>query len=102
LTCLFTTLKYYPSNSSIFNERLLRYARTLNCPDDSLIVFEYIHISKTPTQFEYAAVSEYVVDLVTSEVSERVLDPLVNVRAAHEASPLHEGARPGSYVALGS
>jgi hypothetical protein len=102
LTCLFTTLKYYPSNRSIFNERLLRYARTLNCPDDSLIVFEYIHISKTPTKFEYATASEYVVDLITNEVSERVLDHRVNVRAAHEASPLHEGARPGSYVALGS
>lgn len=102
LTCLFTTLKYYPSNRSIFNERLLRYARTLDCPDDSLIVFEYIHISKTPTEFEYAAVSEYVVDLLSSAVSECVLDPEVNVRAAHEASPLHEGARPGSYVALGS
>jgi hypothetical protein len=102
LTCLFTTLKYYPSNNSIFNERLLRYARTLNCPTDALIVFEYISISKTPTQFEFSAVSEYVVDLLTGDVVERVLDPQANVRAAHAASPLHEGARPGSYVPLSS
>jgi hypothetical protein len=100
LTCLFTTLKYYPSNRSIFEERLLRYARTLECPNNDLIVFEYISITKTPTQFEYAAVSEYVVDLVTAAVSERILDQQVNVRAAHAASPLHEGARPGSYVPL--
>jgi hypothetical protein len=100
LTCLFTTLKYYPSNNALFIERLLRYARTVPCPADSILVFEYVFINKTDTRFEFTNVSEYFVDVVAGTVTERVLNPHVNVHAAHAASPLHEGARPGSYVPL--
>ncbi|HEY6805803.1 MAG TPA: hypothetical protein VI306_19645 [Pyrinomonadaceae bacterium] len=98
LTCLFTTLKYYPSNNSIFQERLLRYARTVPIPEDSLLVFEYIAISKTETAFEFEAVAEYVVDPVTGTITETVINEKIDVRAPHQASPLHEGARPGSYA----
>jgi hypothetical protein len=100
LTCLFTTLKYYPSNHGLFVERLLRYAHTVPCPANSLLVFEYVFINKTATSFEYTNVSEYVVDLEAGTVSEQLLNPHVSVHAAHSASPLHEGARPGSYVPL--
>jgi len=100
LTCLFTTLKYYPSNHGLFIERLLRYARTVPCPADSVLVFEYVSIDKTETRFEFMTVSEYVVDLAAATVTEHVVNPHVNVHAAHTASPLHEGARPGSYVPL--
>jgi hypothetical protein len=100
LTCLFTTLKYYPSNHALFTERLLRYARTVPCPADSVLVFEYILINKTETSFEYITVAEYLVDPRAGTVAERVLNEQVSVKAAHAASPLHEGARPGSYVPL--
>jgi hypothetical protein len=100
LTSLFTTLKYYPSKHDLFVERLLRYARSVPCPEDALLVFEYIFINKTETSFEYIAVAEYVVDLLDGTVAERVLNEHVNVHAADAASPLHEAARPGSYAPL--
>jgi len=100
LTCLFTTLKYYPGNRGLFIERLLRYARTVPCPADSILVFEYVFINKTDTRFEFTNVSEYLVDLAAETVTERVLNPHVNVHAAHSASPLYEGTRPGSYAPL--
>jgi len=100
LTCLFTTLKYYPSNHNLFTERLLRYARTLPCPAEAVLVFEYIFINKTETSFEYMTLAEYVVDPVAGTVEERILNDQVSVHAAHAASPLHEGARPGSYAPL--
>jgi hypothetical protein len=100
LTCVFTTLKYYPSKPELFVERLLRYARTVPCPADSVLVFEYIFINKTATSFESTTVSEYLVDLEAETVTAHVINPHVNVHAAHDASPLHEGARPGSYVPL--
>jgi hypothetical protein len=100
LTCLFTTLKYYPSNNKLFVERLLRYARTVPAPDDSVLIFEYVHINKTDTQFEFVVVAEYVVDVSAATVTEHVLNAQVNVHAAHAASPLHEAARPGSYAPL--
>ena len=51
ITSLFTTLKYYPSNPTLFNERLLRYARTLSCPPGAELVFEYVTIRKEAGRF---------------------------------------------------
>jgi hypothetical protein len=100
LTCLFTTLKYYPSNHGLFTQRLLRYARTVPRPADAVLVFEYIGIHKTENEFEFLTVAEYVVDTTAGEVTEHMLNDQVSVYAAHDASPLHEGARPGSYAPL--
>jgi hypothetical protein len=102
LTSLFTTLKYYPSNNDLFVERLLRYARTVPCPDDSLLVFEYIGIEKDEKRFEFTTVAEYIVDPVNKTVTEHVLNERYDVRAAYAGSPLHEGAKPGSYAPLNS
>jgi hypothetical protein len=100
ITTLFTTLKYHPSNSNLFVERLLRYSRTLPCPADCVLTFEYVSILKRDDAFVFVPVAEYRVDLVSGMVQEQVLDEIVSVRAAHAVSPVHEGARPGSYAPL--
>jgi hypothetical protein len=100
VTTLFTTLKYYPSDSNLFQERLLRYARTLGCAADSVLEFEYVSIGKPADRFEFTTIAEYTVDPATGEVVERALDEAVSVRAVHAVSPVHEGARPGSYAPL--
>ncbi len=100
VTCLFTTLKYYPSNSPLFLERLVRYARTVPCPAESVLVFEYVSIRKMNDQFAFVPVAEYRVESDTGLVTERTLDPDSPVRATHPVSPVHEGARPGSYAPL--
>ena len=101
LVSLFTTLKYYPSNSSLFAERILRYCRTLGCPPGSDAVFEYMSVRKDRGQFEFVPVAEYTVDLEAGTVTERALDPSVSVRAASPVSPVHPGLKPGSYVPAG-
>jgi hypothetical protein len=100
VTTLFTTLKYYPTNSQLFHERLMRYARTLPCHADSILEFEYVSVAKREDRFEFVTVAEYVVDPVRDLVSERSLSETFSVRAAFKGSPVHEGARPGSYVPL--
>jgi hypothetical protein len=102
LTSLFTTLKYYPSNSALFTERLLRYARTVTCPADAVLEFEYVSICKSDDRFEFVTVAEYTVDLAARTVRERTVSDVVSVRAAHTVSPVYEGARPGSYMPLES
>jgi hypothetical protein len=102
LTSLFTTLKYYPSNNALFTSRLLRYARTLPCPSGSVLLFEYVSVGKGTRRFEFEPVAEFLVDLRAGTVNERCLSDRVSVRGAHAASPLHEGLRPGTYVALPS
>ncbi len=98
LVSLFTTLKYYPSNSGLFTERLRRYCRTLGCPSGSDVVFEYMSMRKDRGCFEFLPIAEYVVDLRAGTVTERVLDPTASARAASPVSPVHAGARPGSYA----
>ena len=100
LACVFTTLKYYPSNSALFNERLLRYARTLPCEQGDQLIFEYVSVKKEASGFDFVSVAEYWVDPVAGTVVERVLDPSISVRSPHAVSPVHEGVRPGTYVPL--
>ena len=100
VTSIFTSLKYYPSNSILFTERLLRYAHTISCPDDSILIFEYVSIHKTDTKFEFVPVAEYIVDLSVEKVSEKTLNDVVSVRMGHTVSPIHEGTKPGSYTPL--
>jgi len=98
LASLFTTLKYYPDDHALFHERLLRYARTIPRPGSAALVFEYVTVVKRPTHFDWVPVAEYRVDVETSTVSERLLDPGFSPRAAHAVSPVHAGAVPGSYA----
>ena len=100
VTSLFTTLKYYPGNSEIFRDRLLRYARTIKCGDRECLVFEYVRIVKGAACFEFRTAAEYLVDPRSGSLEERILDPSFSVRAPHRVSPVHEGARPGSYAPL--
>jgi len=96
LASVFTTLKYYPSNRALFEERLVRYARTIPCSRDSLIVFEYKSIRKQQSGFDYHPVAEYLVDVESGRVEVKVLDHDFSIRV--ESSPVHEARRPGSYA----
>ena len=98
LTSLFTTLKYYPSNDSIFDERVLRYARTLPRSAGDVIVFDYIRVVKRETSFEWVRAGEYRVDVEAAVVREHLVDESFSTRTAHNVSPVHEGAVPGSYA----
>jgi uncharacterized membrane protein YphA (DoxX/SURF4 family) len=101
LACIFTTLKYYPNNKALFDERLLRYAKTFECQSHDLLLFEYVSLKKESDRFVFTPVAEYVVDLRAMTVKEHVLDTSVSPRAAHVVSPVHEGHRPGTYAPSG-
>jgi hypothetical protein len=98
VTSLFTTLKYYPSNNDLFVERILRYARTVRQAHDEILVFEYVGLLKESGRWEVVPTAEYVVDTTAGTVEEHVLDDRIAIRAAHEHSPVHEAARPGTYA----
>lgn len=102
LTCLFTTLKYYPGDRRRFTDRLLCYARTLPVRRGGRVRFEYVRIVKGAERFEFRPIAEFDVDLSRGTVTERTLDASFSPRAAARHSPVHEGVRPGSYVPLGS
>lgn len=98
LTSVFTTLKYYPSNADIFRERILRYARTLPHIAGEVLIFEYLSVVKEHGRFDWIPAAEYRVDVQQATIDERILAPGFSPRAAHPASPVHEGATPGSYA----
>lgn len=100
VTGLFTTLKYYANNAAIFKERLLRYSKTVPCPSDSVLEFDYMSISKSDKGFDFKVVARYTVDTAYGTVAEQIIEKAVNVHEAHSLSPVHQGVRPGSYAPL--
>lgn len=59
LVSVFTTLKYYSADSSLFSQRLDRYARTLPCPKGHTVVFEWVDIRKESGRFEDVVSREF-------------------------------------------
>jgi hypothetical protein len=98
VTTLFTTLKYFASNRQLFDARLLRYARTLPCSPDQVLVFEYVSVRKSADRFLHVPVVEYIVDPVAETIREVVREAGFDVHAPAATSPVHEGAAPGSYA----
>jgi hypothetical protein len=100
VTSVFTTLRYYPSNREMFRDRLLRYARTITHPADARLVFEWVAVVGRSDRFDFVSIAEYTTDVRSGQIEEAVLSDAVSVRAPSAASPVHEGARPGSYAPL--
>jgi hypothetical protein len=98
VTCLFTTLKYYPNNPELFRERLVRYARTVPHQAESVLVFECVTIERAEREFRFVPVTEFVVSVRNGTIEERLRDEGASMRQAITGSPVHEAVRPGSYV----
>lgn len=104
LTSVFTTLKYFPSNRQLFNDKLLTYAQSISHDIDSkpkVFRFEYVAISKGPSEFVFTAVGNFWVDLSTSEVWEKKIVEEFDYSAPSKFSPVRESVAPGSYVKAG-
>lgn len=98
LTSVFTTLKYYPSDAQIFQERLLRYARTIPCASDERLIFEYVDIQKDGGRFEFVESREFTVDPRAGTIQERFLKEGTSAGDARRFVKLHEARRPGTYA----
>lgn len=98
LASIFTALKYYPDDHSIFERRLVRYARTIPTLPGSEIVFNYHAIRKEEDSFKYVHVARYVVDPANATVALQLLEPGFDPSQRAETSPVSAGLRPGSYA----
>lgn len=95
---IFTTLKYFPSNSPLFTQKLLRYARTLECSTEQVLVFRWIDVKKENDRFLDVAGKEYRLDLVSENLTVVDLADGSSVTDSLRYSELHEGAKVGSYA----
>jgi hypothetical protein len=100
ITSVFTTLRYYPSQREMFTDRLLRYARTIRHEPGERLVFEWVAVLGQRDEFQFVPIAEYTADVASGRIDEVVLSDAVSVRAPAPASPVHEGAQPGSYAPL--
>lgn len=98
LASLFTTLKYYPSNPALFEERLMRFARTLGCPEGSALVFEYLGLLKEKGRFFHRPLARFTVDPAVGTVAREMSDEALFAREIRPRWPVTEASRPGSYA----
>jgi hypothetical protein len=95
---IFTTLKYFPSNSPLFTKKLLRYAKTIPCQDDQVLVFQWVDIKKENKRFHDVASKEFRVDLLSQELTVTDLADGSSETDSLRFSELVEGAKVGSYA----
>jgi hypothetical protein len=103
LVSVFTTLKYFPSKPSLFEERLLRYARSVATDlstSYSQMEFEYVAILKASQGWIYRPACTFLVDLAANKISKRILDPELDPASPALFSPVRESIRPGSLEPL--
>lgn len=97
VTVLFTTLKYFGADRTVFRDKLLRYARTLSLPDGKAL-FRWVQFTENEQQFETAVVVEFDVNLLKSEVVERIVNPQMYAQIGMSSAAAKSCVRPGSYV----
>jgi len=97
LTTVFTTLKYYPQNHTMFSDRLLNYARSLDVPNTHRLIFTYTAIERRNHRFIFTNVAEFIVDCRQRTITERSLSNAFSIRSGAQRSPVKAGTVPGSY-----
>ena len=98
---VFTTLKYFPSNRKLFDDKLMRYSLSLQHALGrplKRLRYEYISIHKMPDRFVFVHVGNFRGDFDTQQVSEEKLRPDFDFTAPSKFSPVRESASVGSFT----
>jgi hypothetical protein len=95
---VFTTLKYFPSHSPLFAQRIWRYARSLPCPPDHLVIFEWVDVKKEPDRFADVISREFRLDLDREEMTVIDLADGSSLTDTLRFSELVQGDVVGSYA----
>ena len=95
---IFTTVRYFPSNSPLFTNKLWCYTRTLPCPENHRVVYQWIDLKKSEHGFEEVASQEFALDPETQEFTVTNLQDGTSATDKLRFSELVEGATVGSYA----
>ena len=101
LVSVFTTLKYFPSNRQLFDDKLRRYTSSLLLDwgrTYPVIRFEYLKVTKSDRRFEYLHMGDFVLDTLSGEVREEHVRPGFSFADPAQYSPVRESVAPGSWV----
>ena len=100
LVSVFNTLKYFPSKTELFEERLIRYAKSIAASFKSPIQkmeFEYVLVKKMTKNFLFKPVMNIVVNLREEQIVKEVIDPEFDLSDTALFSPIRECASAGTY-----
>lgn len=95
---IFTTVRYFPSNSPLFTQKLWRYTRTLPCPENHRVVYQWVDLKKSEKGFEDVASREFALDPESGELTVTDLQDGSSVTDKLRFSDLVEGSIVGSYA----
>lgn len=101
LVSVFTTLKYFPSNRQLFEDKLRRYTSSLLLDwgrTYPVIRFEYLKVTKSAHRFEYTHMGDFVVDMLSGQVRGENGRPGFSFSDPARFSPVRESVAPGSWV----
>jgi hypothetical protein len=89
LTTIFNSLRYFHNNPKLFNERLLRYSKTLPNHSDKIITYDYMLIEKTSTNFNYTHLKSFIVDTKKDTINTMEIGQSELISKSSTYSPVH-------------
>ncbi len=98
---IFTTLRYFSSQSDLFEKRLVRYAQSLDCPKNSVVTFQLYELAKKEQSFESQLSLIFSVEPISGSVQREVL-PTSHFMNRGGSTARIQGVQPGSYAAATS
>lgn len=96
VTSLFTLRRYLPNAHNLFENRLIRHAKSLADPEVSAVTYRYLEVVKVNTRFCLLETARFDV-MVISRLILQVVMPTSNLERAIGPSPVRPGVRLGSY-----
>ena len=95
---VFTTVKYFATTSPLFTNRLWRYARSLPCPPNNRVIFQWVDVKKEKERFVDVTSKEFILDLESAEMTVLNLEDGSSETDTLRFAELVTGATVGSYA----
>jgi len=94
---IFTTLRYWPTDSNLFNARLLAYALTLKTDNVREIDFDVSRVKLERDESSLELVSRFIVNIDEKKVREITLNANFDLRKPEQFSSLNPNSKMGQY-----
>ncbi len=94
---VFNSARYFPK-TELFQQRVLRYAKTFPVPPNCNVLFEWITLSVKTNTYEFVPAKEFRVNTQSNQIEEKLLREDIWEEQKSRGFAMHATVKPGTYA----